>query len=115
MTIPVVFFKHRWLPRRPRSGAWSTVASGEPRLVTEGGDIVATSYATLESIKAARELEREGIKAEVIDLRTLVPRNSAANSSSSRLVVTTRTDGGFGGGEGDRAGVRLAQGRCQSA
>src|SRR3954468_23721421 len=82
-----------------------TVPLGEPRLVTEGGDvtIVAASYATLESIKAARELEREGIKAEVIDLRTLVPRNDAAILASvhktGRLVVVDQgtLTGGFAG------------------
>ena len=65
--------------------------------------IVAASYATLESIKAARELEREGIKAEIIDLRTLVPRNDAAILASvhktGRLVVVDQgtLTGGFAG------------------
>jgi 2-oxoisovalerate dehydrogenase E1 component beta subunit len=104
---PVIFFEHRWLHNihGPVPEGHYTVPLGEPRLVTEGGDvtIVAASYATLESMKAARELEREGIKAEVIDLRTLVPRNDDAILASvhktGRLVVVDQgtLTGGFAG------------------
>jgi pyruvate dehydrogenase E1 component beta subunit len=73
--------------------------------VTEGGDvtIVAASYATIEAIKAGRELARDGIKAEIIDLRTLVPRNDAAILASvrktGRLIVVDQgtLTGGFAG------------------
>ena len=124
---PVIFFEHRWLHNihGPVPEGHYTVPLGEPRLVTEGGDvtIVAASYATLESIKAARELEREGIKAEVIDLRTLVPRNDDGDPC---LGAEDRPAGGRGPGDadgwvrrrdrgqGDRAGVRRAQGRSRS-
>jgi pyruvate dehydrogenase E1 component beta subunit len=74
-------------------------------MVTEGGDvtIVAASYATIDAIKAARELERQGIKPEVIDLRTLVPRDDTAILASvrktGRLVVVDQgtLTGGFAG------------------
>jgi pyruvate dehydrogenase E1 component beta subunit len=104
---PVVFFEHRWLHNihGPVPEGHYTVPLGEPRLVAEGGDvtIVACSYATIEAIKAVRELEREGIKAELIDLRTLVPRNDAAILASvrktGRLVVVDQgtLTGGFAG------------------
>ena len=104
---PVVFFEHRWLHNihGPVPEGHYTVPLGEPRIVTEGGDvtIVAASYATLEAIKAGRELEREGIKAEIIDLRTLVPRNDAAIlelvRKTGRLVVVDQgtLTGGFAG------------------
>jgi pyruvate dehydrogenase E1 component beta subunit len=104
---PVVFFEHRWLHNihGPVPEGHYTVPLGEPRLVAEGGDvtIVASSYATIEAIKAVRELEREGIKAELIDLRTLVPRNDAAILASvrktGRLVVVDQgtLTGGFAG------------------
>jgi acetoin:2,6-dichlorophenolindophenol oxidoreductase subunit beta len=92
---PVIFFEHRWLHNihGPVPEGHYTVPLGEPRVVTEGSDvtIVAASYATIDTIKAERELAREGIKAEIIDLRTLVPRNDAAILASvrktGRLVV----------------------------
>jgi acetoin:2,6-dichlorophenolindophenol oxidoreductase subunit beta len=65
--------------------------------------IVACSYATLDALKAARLLERDGIKPEIIDLRTLVPRNDAAILASvhktGRLVVVDQgtLTGGFAG------------------
>jgi acetoin:2,6-dichlorophenolindophenol oxidoreductase subunit beta len=104
---PVVFFEHRWLHNihGPVPEGHYTVPIGEPRIVTEGGDvtIVAASYATIEAIKAARELARDGIKAEVIDLRTIVPRKDAAILESvrktGRLVVVDQgtLTGGFAG------------------
>jgi acetoin:2,6-dichlorophenolindophenol oxidoreductase subunit beta len=104
---PVVFFEHRWLHNihGPVPEGHYTVPLGEPRIVTEGVDvtIVACSYATLDAIKAARLLERDGIKPEIIDLRTLVPRKDAAILASvhktGRLVVVDQgtLTGGFAG------------------
>jgi len=103
----VIFFEHRWLHNihGPVPEGHYTVPLGQPRIVTEGGDvtIVAASYATIDAIKAARELERQGIKPEVIDLRTLVPRDDAAILASvgktGRLVVVDQgtLTGGFAG------------------
>src|SRR5439155_14240818 len=78
---------------------------GEPCIVSPGSDvtIVAASYATIHALKAALELEKDGIKAEIIDLRTLVPRNDAAILASvrktGRLVVVDQgtLTGGFAG------------------
>jgi pyruvate dehydrogenase E1 component beta subunit len=104
---PVVFFEHRWLHNihGPVPEGHYTVPLGEPRVVTEGADvtIVAASYATLDAMKAGRALERDGIKPEIIDLRTLVPRNDAAILASvrktGRLVVVDQgtLTGGFAG------------------
>ncbi|PWT86750.1 MAG: alpha-ketoacid dehydrogenase subunit beta [Proteobacteria bacterium] len=92
---PVVFFEHRWLHNihGPVPEGHYTVPLGEPRIVTKGNDVtvVAASYSTIDAIKAARELARDGISAEVIDLRTLVPRDNAMIFASvrktGRLVV----------------------------
>jgi pyruvate dehydrogenase E1 component beta subunit len=92
---PVVFLEHRWLHNvhGPVPAGHYTVPLGEPRIVTEGNDvtIVATSYATIEALKAGRRLEQEGIKAEILDLRTLVPRDDvkllASVHKTGRLVV----------------------------
>src|SRR4030042_3884659 len=48
---------------------------GEAEVKREGRDvtIVATSYMVLEALKAAHELAEQGIEAEVVDPRTLVP------------------------------------------
>jgi pyruvate/2-oxoglutarate/acetoin dehydrogenase E1 component len=48
---------------------------GKADVKKEGEDItvIATSYMVHETLKAAEELEKEGIRAEVIDPRTLVP------------------------------------------
>ena len=104
---PVVFFEHRWLHNLhgPVPEGYYTVPLGEPRIVTEGSDvtIVAASYATIDAIKAGRLLEEDGTKAEIIDLRTLVPRNDAAILASvrktGRLVVVDQgtLTGGFAG------------------
>ena len=104
---PVVFFEHRWLHNihGPVPEGHYTVPLGEPRVVSEGNDvtIVGTSYATIEALKAGRELKRDGINAEIIDLRTLTPRDDAAILASvrktGRLVVVDQgtLTGGFAG------------------
>ena len=104
---PVVFLEHRWLHNIHGSvpEGHYTVPLGGSRIVTEGRDvtIVASSYATLDAMKAGRELEQSGISAEIIDLRTLVPRDDAAIlrsvAKTGRLVVVDQgtLTGGFAG------------------
>jgi pyruvate/2-oxoglutarate/acetoin dehydrogenase E1 component len=104
---PVIFFEHRWLHNihGPVPEGHYTVPLGEPHIVTEGSDvtIVASSHATIDAIKAGRELAREGISAEIIDLRTLVPRNDAPILASvrktGRLIAVDQgtLTGGFAG------------------
>ncbi|WP_256757491.1 alpha-ketoacid dehydrogenase subunit beta [Cohnella sp. WQ 127256] len=52
-----------------------TVPIGKAKVVREGKDITILSYGLMvhTSMKAAEELEKNGISAEVIDLRTLMP------------------------------------------
>lgn len=52
-----------------------TVPIGKADVKKEGKDItiIATSFMVHESLKAAEELEKDGINAEVVDPRTLVP------------------------------------------
>jgi pyruvate dehydrogenase E1 component beta subunit len=74
---PVVFIEHRWLHNVSGSvpeGLYR-VPLGESRLLRRGRDvtIVAFSYAALEAHRAAEELARDGIDAEVIDPRSLRP------------------------------------------
>lgn len=92
---PVIYIEHRWLhnvagvvPEEIYS-----VPLGKARIVKEGKDItiVSSSYMVLESMKAADYLEKDGISAEIVDLRTLQPldRESIINSieKTGRLLV----------------------------
>jgi pyruvate dehydrogenase E1 component beta subunit len=91
----VIFLEHRWLhgiSDHVPEGHYR-VPLGKARVVREGADatIVATSYMVLESLRAADFLSRDGIHAEVIDLRTLRPLDENAILESvrktGRLVV----------------------------
>lgn len=74
---PVVVFEHRWLygitgevPESPYE-----VEIGKAAVMREGRDITiaATSYMAIEALKTAEDLEKVGVQAEVIDIRSLVP------------------------------------------
>jgi len=97
---PVIYIDDRWLyddvgevPQELYS-----IAMGEGVIRKEGRDvtIAATSYMVKESIKAAESLEKEGIKAEVIDLRSLQPLDESLLLNSlkktGRMVIA---DGGW--------------------
>ena len=74
---PVVCLEHRWLYELVDQVPQDIyrVPLGEALVSRSGMDItiVASSYMTIESLKAANLLEKGGISAEVIDLRTLKP------------------------------------------
>jgi len=71
-----------------------TVPIGKAEVVREGKDITILAWAAMvrEAVKAAETLDAEGVKAEVIDLRTLTPMDSdtIVNSvrKTGRLVIT---------------------------
>lgn len=85
---PVIFFEHRWLHgiRGPVPEEMYRVPIGSMRLVREGQDvtIVSTSYMTLEANRAAEILAQSGIEAEVLDVRTLKPLDTASLLASVR-------------------------------
>ncbi|WP_067725756.1 alpha-ketoacid dehydrogenase subunit beta [Oceanobacillus damuensis] len=75
---PVVFLEHMKLYRSfrgevPEEGY--TVELGKADVKREGKDVTLVSYGAMvhASLKAAEELEKDGIDAEVIDLRTVSP------------------------------------------
>ncbi|WP_088104940.1 alpha-ketoacid dehydrogenase subunit beta [Halalkalibacter urbisdiaboli] len=75
---PVVFLEHMKLYRSfraevPEEGY--TIPLGKADVKREGKDITIVTYGAMvhSSLKAAEELEKEGIDAEVIDLRTISP------------------------------------------
>ena len=75
---PVIFLEHMKLYRSFRQevpeGEY-TIPLGKADIKREGKDITLIAYGAMvqESLKAADELAKEGISAEVIDLRTIVP------------------------------------------
>lgn len=74
---PVIYLEHRWLHGVHGSvpSEYYRVQLGKARIMREGKDltVVAASYMTLEALRAAEWLHRNGIEAEVLDLRTIKP------------------------------------------
>lgn len=102
---PVLFFEHKFLYRRVKeelpAGEY-TVPIGKAAVRREGRDLTILSYAAAAhtSLEAAQLLAAEGIDAEVIDLRTLLPldREAIVNSvgKTGKLLIVhedTRTGG----------------------
>ena len=74
---PVIFFEHKmeYNKKYQIDDVVEPIPFGKANIVREGKDItiVATSSLVMKSQEAAEKLEKEGISAEVIDLRTIVP------------------------------------------
>lgn len=77
---PVIFFEHKMLYTTkfddvPEVEEDVCIPFGKARIVQEGSDItvVANSLMTIKATKAVEKLAKEGIHAELIDLRTIVP------------------------------------------
>jgi 2-oxoisovalerate dehydrogenase E1 component beta subunit len=102
---PVLFLEHKFLYRRIKEelpeGEF-TEPLGKAAVRREGRDLTILSYAAMmyPALEAAQELAKEGIEAEVIDLRTLLPldRQTILNSvkKTNKLLIVhedTRTGG----------------------
>jgi pyruvate dehydrogenase E1 component beta subunit len=78
---------------------------GQAEVKREGKDITIVSYSRMVqvSLRAAEELAREGIEAEVVDLRTLRPLDmetvvqSVKKTHNALVVEETHKQGGFAG------------------
>jgi pyruvate dehydrogenase E1 component beta subunit len=85
---PTLIIEHRWLYEQKQEVPEAPYRiTGNSALVRrEGTDltIVATSYMVLEALKAAQELEKSGISAEVLDLRYIQPIDEASIVASVR-------------------------------
>jgi acetoin:2,6-dichlorophenolindophenol oxidoreductase subunit beta len=87
---PVVLFEHRWLysvegdvPQEPYE-----VPLDKAKVLRRGRDvtIAATSYMVLEALRAADILATIGVEVEVVDLRCLVPLDTATIVDSVKLT-----------------------------
>ncbi|HSS67759.1 MAG TPA: alpha-ketoacid dehydrogenase subunit beta [Nocardioidaceae bacterium] len=104
---PVVFFEHKGLfaSKGPPAPPGHVVPLGEAAIAREGSDltIVALASTVPLALTAAEQLSGEGISAEVVDLRCLVPLDVQAVLRSvektSRLLVVEENpyQGGWGG------------------
>ncbi len=79
----------------------------------EGNDvtIIATGHCVWESLKAAEELEAEGLSVEVINIHTIKPLDDAAilKSTAKTGRVVTAEEHQMNGGLGDAVGQLLAR------
>ena len=102
---PVLFFEHKFLYRRVKEELPAeeyTLPIGKAAVRREGRDLTIISYAAAAhtALDAANLLAKEGIDAEVIDLRTLLPldREAIVHSvkKTNKLLIVhedTRTGG----------------------
>jgi len=104
---PVIFFQHKKLFNQtgPVTEEKYITPIGKAAVRREGTDITLLTYSRMTYFckEAARELAQQGIQAEIIDLRTLVPLDFPAIVESIRktrhavIVHEACVTGGFGG------------------
>ena len=86
----VLFFEHKYLYRRIKEDLPAedfVVPIGKARLAREGKDLSIITYAATvwKALEAAEQLEREdGLSAEVLDLRSLLPMDDEAIAATVR-------------------------------
>ncbi len=104
---PVIFEEHKGLYRAPHcrqvlAQEDYVVPLGSARTALEGDDLTIVTYGLMvhRSLEAAAELAKDGIRIEVIDLRTLLPLDEDAIAASvqrtGKLLIAhedTRTGG----------------------
>ena len=102
---PVLFLEHKFLYRRIKEELPAdeyTVPIGKALVRREGRDLTIVTYAAMmhSSLEAAETLAKEGIDAEVVDLRTLLPLDKetilqSVKKTNKLLIVheDTRTGG----------------------
>jgi 2-oxoisovalerate dehydrogenase E1 component len=99
---PVMFLEHKHLYRQPYNrseypGPDFTVPFGKARLVKEGTDVSIITYGAIvhRAEVAAAQLEREGVRVEIIDLRSLSPydwESIAASVRKNHRVIVAYED-----------------------
>ena len=100
---PVIFLEHRWLHNLKGDVAAGDVRVpiGKARLMREGDalTVVAMSYMTIEALHAVDYLSEQGVRCDLIDLRTVRPIDwDAIESSVSKTGRLLVLDTGFATG-----------------
>jgi 2-oxoisovalerate dehydrogenase E1 component beta subunit len=108
---PVLFFEHKGLYRRIKedlpAGEY-TVPIGKAKVVRKGGHLSIVTYGAMvwTALEAADQLAGEGISAEVVDLRTLLPLDRetvCASVKKTSKVLLLHEDTRTGGMAGELA------------
>jgi 2-oxoisovalerate dehydrogenase E1 component len=117
---PVMFLEHKHLYRQPYNrseypGSEFTIPFGKARVVRQGSEVSIITYGAVvhRAEVAANALEREGISAEIVDLRSLSPYDWEAITASvckTHRVIVAYEDmlsWGFGAEIAARIGEEL--------
>ena len=110
---PVIFFEHKYLYRRIKDEVPSedyVVPLGKARTAREGRDLSIVTYAAMVHVamEAAEILAKEGIDAEIVDLRTVAPLDRKAIANTVRKtskVILLHEDVRTGGLAGEIAAI----------
>jgi 2-oxoisovalerate dehydrogenase E1 component beta subunit len=76
---PVMYLEHKWIYRRIKEHVSEdpdfVIPIGQARVVREGTDVSIVTYGAMvhKAIEAAGALEKKGVSAEIVDLRTVYP------------------------------------------
>ena len=110
---PVIFYEHKFLYRRIKEEVPEqdyVVPIGKAVVRREGADIAVITYGAMvwTALDAARELEKEGLSLEVVDLRSLLPYDEETVLASVRKcsrVILLHEDTRTGGMAGELAAL----------
>ena len=103
---PVMFFENKTLYGvKSEVTSFDPIPLGKGRIALEGDDLTIVTYGrqVFTALEAAKQLAADGIKAEVIDIRTLFPLDKdiireSLEKTHKVIVITEETKrGGYGG------------------
>ena len=110
---PVIFFEHKlcYLVEGEVPEAEEWIPFGKANIVRAGSDVTVVSllYTVHQALEAAKELAREGIEMEIVDLRTLAPLDAETvlHSVAKTGRLLTVEEGCVRGGWGAEVIARL--------
>ncbi len=110
---PVIFFEHKYLYRRIKEEVPAedyVVPLGKARVARQGRDLSIITYAAMvhTALEASEFLSKEGIEAEILDMRTLAPLDREAVAQTVRKtnkVILLHEDTRTGGIAGELAAI----------